>query len=711
MKKRTVLVVDDQFINRQILGKILREEYDIIYAENGREALDKLREHPELISAVLLDIMMPVMDGYEVLGEMSKDSVLSKIPVLVSSQQNGEEAELQALTLGAQDFIAKPYKADIICHRLENTIRLRETAAMINKVERDEITGLYNKQFFIDKVTDYLHQNPDKQFDLVCMGIERFSLINETFGLQKGDEILRYVANVLKDIEPDIGICGRFTADEFYLLLSHRESYSTDTFAYWDEKILDAPIDMDIRTHGGVYEITNDTISVEDMCERAHLATNQNKGKYDSKFSYYDDSIRERILEEQFILSNMERALEQHQFQVYYQPKYDLQTELIAGAEALVRWNNPEKGFLSPGAFIPLFEKNGFVSKLDRYVWEQVCKDLHLWIQSGNQPVAVSINVSRADMYNPKLKDILLGLVESYEIPIQYLHLEITESAYTTNPEQIIAVVKQLREIGFIIEMDDFGSGYSSLNMLAEMPVDVLKLDMRFVQNEAKKTAGKGILSFVISMAKWLNLAVVAEGVETDEQIAMLRSMDCNYVQGFYYARPMQLMDFEELLQSAPTTEMVCTSKSSEAYAGEQLSENVHPLSDKVMMIVDDIDVNRAVLASTFMDEYHIVEKENGQEAWDYLQENYEKVEIVMLDLLMPVMDGFQLLSRIRSDQNMKDMPVIITSQGDADSEQRALQMKADDFIAKPYKPEIIRHRVHNALASFELKKLKEERR
>ncbi|MDD3402951.1 MAG: EAL domain-containing protein [Hespellia sp.] len=710
MKKRTVLVVDDQFINRHILGKILSNEYDIIYAENGVQALDKLRKYPELISAVLLDIMMPVMDGYEVLRELSKDPVLSKIPVLVSSQKDGEEAEVQALSLGAQDFIAKPYKADIICHRLENTIRLRETAAMINKVERDEVTGLYSKQFFIDKVTEYLQQNPDQSFDLICVGIERFKLINETFGIRKGDEVLNYVAKIISGIEPDIGLCGRFSADEFYLLLSHRENYSTDTFSYWDQKLIKAPVDMDVRIHWGIYEISTNDLSVEEMCERARLATNQNKGKYDVKFSYYDESIRNEILEEQFIVTNMERALEQKQFHVYYQPKYDLRSEMIAGAEALVRWIHPEKGFMSPGAFIPIFERNGFVTKLDRYVWEKVCDDLHCWMELGNPPLAISINVSRADLYNPKLTDILLELVAKYKIPLHYLHLEITESAYTNNPQQIIAVVNHLRKLGFIIEMDDFGSGYSSLNMLAEMPVDVLKLDMRFIQNEAKKTAGKGILSFVISMAKWLNLAVVAEGVETGEQIATLRSMDCNYVQGFYYARPMARDDFWELLRTSPITDMVCTNKSIEQFVQQEEPERQRSVSNREMLIVDDIDVNRAVLAGTFMDEYKLVEKENGQEAWEYLQAHYQDVEIVMLDLLMPVMDGFQLLDKIRSEENTRDIPVIITSQGDAESEQRALQLKADDFIAKPYKPDIIRRRVHNALASYELKRVKDDK-
>lgn len=705
MKKRTVLVVDDQLINRQILGKILKDEYEIIYAKNGVEALEELRAHPELISAVLLDILMPVMDGHEVLRELSKDSVLSKIPVLVSSQADGEEAEVQALSLGAQDFIAKPYKADIICHRLENTIRLRETAAVINKIERDEVTGLYSKQYFIDKVTEYIQQNPEQHFDMVCIGIEQFKLINETFGLQKGDEVLRYVAKILEDIQPEIGICGRFTADEFYILLSHRQSYSEDTFIRWNQKLSKAPVEMEIRIHGGIYDMEDDSIPVEEMCQRARLATDQNKGNYDM-FTYYDESIRDKVLEEQFILSNMDRALEQKQFHVYYQPKYDLQTEMIAGAEALVRWIHPQKGFMSPGAFIPLLEKNGFITKLDRYVWERVCEDMQRWMEMGNPSLAISINVSRADLYNPKLTDIMLDLVAKYKIPLHYLHLEITESAYTNNPEQIITVVNRLRKLGFVIEMDDFGSGYSSLNMLAEMPVDVLKLDMRFIQNESKKETGKGILSFVISMAKWLNLAVVAEGVETGEQIATLRSMDCNYVQGFYYAKPMNLEAFFELLKTSQITEMICTSKSLEQFAQSENMKKGTAISGKEMLIVDDVDVNRAVLAGTFMDEYHIVEKENGQVAWEYLEQNYKRVKIVMLDLLMPVMDGFQLLHKIKSDVRTKDIPVIITSQGDADSERRALQVRADDHIVRPYKPDIIRHKVHNALASHEQKQV-----
>ncbi|MDD3795126.1 MAG: EAL domain-containing protein [Lachnospiraceae bacterium] len=708
MLKRTVLVVDDQSVNRKILGKILNDEYDVLYAVNGKEAMKQLTKHTDIISAVLLDIVMPVMDGYAVLEAMERDAKLSKIPVIVSSQKDGDEAEVYALSLGAQDFIAKPYKVDIIRHRLKNTIRLRETAAMINKAERDELTGLYNKQFFLEKVKDYLIQNPESSYDLLCFGIEQLKLISDTFGTAKGEGMLRYLANLLQEISGDIHLSGRFVNDTFYLVLPHQENYSNELFERWKEKLKKFPVDMDVKVYCGIYYIHDSSLPVSIMCDRAQMAAEKNRGKYDAYYTYYDDSLRQKLVEEQFITSTMQTALDQHQFQVYYQPKYDLNTEVIAGAEALVRWIHPEKGFLSPGAFIPLFETNGFITQLDKYVWERACQDIRSWMDMGLPPVSVSVNVSRADIYNPKLTDILLALVAKYQIPIQYLHLEITESAYTDNAEQIIAVVNKLRQLGFIIEMDDFGSGYSSLNMLADMPVDVLKLDMKFIQNESRKASGKGILSFVISLAKWLNLAVVAEGVETSQQIASLRSMDCNYVQGFYYAKPMPKRDFEVLLKTSRVTEMICTSRTVEQYVEIEPQEPVCQ-KEREILVVDDIEVNRAVLASTFMDEYTVIEAENGEQAWNYLEKYYDRIDVIMLDLLMPVMDGFQMLAKIRADERTRHMPVIIISQGDVNSEQRALEMQADDFISKPYKPDIIRHRVKNVIARYQLERIRTE--
>lgn len=648
---------------------------------------------------------MPELDGFGVLKELQKDEKLSLIPVIVSTSAEGEASEIRSLSLGAQDFIAKPYNTQIIRHRLANLIRLRESAAIINKTQKDALTGLFNKEFFLNSVEDILKDSPDEQFDIIHVGIERFKLINDAYGIKKGDKVLKYIANVIQESCGIKAICSRFMGDNFYVFRK-RVSYTNELFQPWIEKIEKCPVEMDIKVHCGIYEITDPSMEIQSMCDRAEMASTRNKGKYEQLFTMYDDSMRKVIVSEQVIVGNMKTALEEGQFQVYYQPKYDLNSEMIAGAEALVRWIHPENGFMSPGEFIPIFEKNGFITKLDRFVWERTCQNIRQWMDKGITPFPVSVNVSRADIYNPKLIDILLELVAKYMIPIRYLHLEITESAYTENPEQIIETVKRLRIAGFIIEMDDFGTDYSSLNMLAEMPVDVMKLDMRFIQTESKISQGKGILGFIVSLAKWMGLSVVAEGVETADQIELLRSIDCDYVQGYYYAKPMKVEDFEEIIKNSKISEMVCYR--SDTSNEQQMIQETGKQEGPVMLIVDDVEVNRASLASAFYMDYVIVQKENGLEAWNYLEEHYDQVEIILLDLLMPVMDGFQLMNRIRMDERMKDLPIIVTSQAGFESERKSLDLQANDYISKPYNMDVIRHRVKNVVGNYKLHRLYE---
>lgn len=222
----------------------------------------------------------------------------------------------------------------------------------------------------------------------------------------------------------------------------------------------------------------------------------------------------------------------------------------MTGAEALVRWIHPEWGFMSPAEFIPLFEKNGFIHRLDKYIWKQVCELINKWKGEGYPLLPVSVNVSRIDIYQMDLADTLVSMAEKYGIDPSYLHLEITESAYSENPGQIINTVNQLRQHGFVIEMDDFGSGYSSLNMLNQMEMDYLKLDMKFIQNELSKPEERSILNYIIAMAHGIGLRVVAEGVETREQLNRLRDTGCDYVQGYYFAKPMPVEEFEKLLRN-----------------------------------------------------------------------------------------------------------------------------------------------------------------
>ena len=546
--QKQILVVEDNALNRAILCGILSDSYRVLEAGNGQEALDVLREHADDIAVILLDVMMPVMDGFTFLDRIKADDRLSLIPVIIMTQSDSEADEVTALAHGATDFVPKPYRPQVILHRVASIIKLRETAAMVNLFQYDRLTGLFSREFFYEKVRERLREDPEGEYSIVCSNIVNFKLYNDSFGVAEGDRLLRETADAMRRAVEPSGICGRFGADRF-ICLQESGKEARDRAAFDADQTESGKV-RNVVMKWGVYEITDRSVPVEQMCDRANLAVDSIKDQYNCHFAVYDDVLRGKLLREQAITEAMETALNEGQFVVYYQPKYSLNNDCLAGAEALVRWVHPELGFLSPGEFIPLFEKNGFITRLDRYVWENVCATLRLWREKGYPQLSVSVNVSRADVYHTDLADTLLEIIRKYGVEPAQLHLELTESAYTENPAQILSTVEHLRELGFIIEMDDFGSGYSSLNMLNQMKLDILKLDMKFIRSETSKPMEQGILRFIVGLARWLNLSVVAEGVETREQLERLREIGCDYVQGYFFARPMPAGEFEKLLQA-----------------------------------------------------------------------------------------------------------------------------------------------------------------
>ena len=284
------------------------------------------------------------------------------------------------------------------------------------------------------------------------------------------------------------------------------------------------------------------------MCDRALLAVNSIKGKYNQLFKIYDDSLRDNLIFENTITQDLDKSLKDENFIIYYQPKYSLKDNGITGAEALIRWNHPVFGMMNPGEFIPLFEKNGHIPKLDIYVWEHVLMNMNKWRKNGIEILPVSVNVSRADMFHFDVVKVLKELTCKYKIEPEYLHLEITESAYTESSLMIVEAVDKLREAGFVVEMDDFGSGYSSLNMLSRMRLDILKLDLEFTQSETAKKEEDSILEDIIVMAHKMHLKIMAEGVENESQLQRLKKAGCDYVQGYYLAKPMCEDEYLKLL-------------------------------------------------------------------------------------------------------------------------------------------------------------------
>lgn len=412
----------------------------------------------------------------------------------------------------------------------------------------DELTGIYNKQAFYTKTKEMLLDNPDKNFDLLRINIERFKVLNDLFGESTGDKLLRYIGKFLKEINLPLCVSGRLYADNFVVCYEAGKGDSrrmintlqmvADSFAINNRTILSF----------GLYRIDDKTLPVSVMCDRANMALWKAKGNFKNPYCEYDEKMRQQVLKEQKIINAMEMAIQNKEFTLYLQPKYNIEKGTIIGAEALVRWISQENGFISPGDFIPVFENNGFVYEVDKFIWEESCRYLRKWLDEGREVHPISVNVSRIDLYDPKLVKHLVDLREKYQLPSQYLELEITESAYTEDPEQIITITRQLREAGFVILMDDFGTGYSSLNMLKDIQIDVLKLDMGFLKSSDYSAKGGNILTAILKMAESLKMQTIAEGVETEEQVEFLKSIGCKYVQGFYYSKPLPVDEFEKLI-------------------------------------------------------------------------------------------------------------------------------------------------------------------
>lgn len=544
----TILIVEDKAINRRILNKLLSETYEIKEASNGREALDILEKEEGQISAILLDLIMPVMDGFEFLEYIKENKENFNIPIVVMTQKDDTATEIKALSLGVMDFLSKPYNSVIIKQRLKNIITIIENASLINKLGKDRLTSFYNKEAFFEEVSKVLKKDEKKNYAILAMNITKFKIINDMFGMEEGDKLLRHIADVMrkKIIGEDV-IFSRFVADEFYIMVEKREDFSI-ILKDIENEIKEYNKNINILISFGIYKLEARDIEINVACDRAKIAADTIKDKYDVLYSFYDEKIANKVLEEYKLSSSMKASLKNQDFKVFLQPKCDLVTRKTIGAEALIRWIHPEFGFITPDKFIPLFERNGFITNVDMFVLECVCKKIRKWLDEGVTPVKISVNLSRVDIYNPLLGEMILGIINSYNINPKYISFEVTETAYTENSTQLITAVTELKKLGFTIEMDDFGSGYSSLNMLDELPLDILKLDMKFLENRMETKSRQNIISFVSDLAKLLKLSLVAEGIETEEQLILLRDMGYEYGQGYYFSRPVPQEEFDILL-------------------------------------------------------------------------------------------------------------------------------------------------------------------
>lgn len=554
-KKPVVLVVDDSAPNRRILRHIISDSYVVLEAENGFEALGILRRRLSEFSAVLLDLVMPVMDGFQFLDDVNRDESLRDIPIIVVTGNSDPETETSVLRAGAWDYIVKPLNPDIVKFRLKNVI-LRSKMTAFSRLkylaEFDELTGIYNRRQFFSATREMLLLNRDHKFALIRFDINHFGLVNTYYGIEEGDKVLKFLAGKMKKAAKIIEkrTFGRIESDVFGVCIQYTDIAQLEGFFATTKRLLDEyGLDFDLVPTFGVYLIDDPEMDVEQMFDYACLAAKGCKGNYLKNYSFYGEAMSEAMLKEQQIVNKMNSALEQGQFEVYLQPKVNIFSETTEGAEALVRWNDPERGIVPPGEFIPIFECNGFITKMDFYVWEQTCRILRRWIDEGKNVLPISVNVSRVNLFNSHLPDTICSLTDKYDVPRRYFNIELTESSYMDNQEAMSRVIRELRDRGYTVMMDDFGSGFSSLNALKDIIVDVLKIDQRFLTDNGDLDRGRYIIQTVVELAEELHMEVIAEGVEEKEQVEFLKSIGCSYVQGYYFAKPMPVSEFEKRME------------------------------------------------------------------------------------------------------------------------------------------------------------------
>ncbi|MBQ6343346.1 MAG: EAL domain-containing protein [Anaerolineaceae bacterium] len=426
-----------------------------------------------------------------------------------------------------------------------------ERQKLITATELDPLTRLYNRNFFFEYANRIYKNNPQKPMDAIVINIEQFHTVNAINGREFGDSVLKLLGKeIITFLQETEGIAGRFEADRFDIYCVPQENYQ-DIFARFQVKLNEYSSKANLRIRMGVMPWESGLEPVQ-LFDRARTACNMARGSFKNRLMIFNDEMRQRELFEQQLQNDLRRAIEQREFEIYFQPKYDIQrnTPKMVSAEALVRWRHPELGMIPPDEFIPLFERNGQISVVDNFVWAETAHQIARWRDKFGVIIPVSVNLSRVDVFDPSLEPTLDELLAQNGLEHSSFKLEVTESAYVEDSVQVVRVIKRLRDKGFEIEMDDFGSGYSSLNMLSSMPIDILKMDKAFVMNIEHSKKDIQLVELILDIANSLKVPVVAEGVETEQQMLLLKNLGCAMVQGFYFSKPLPAKEFEKIIIS-----------------------------------------------------------------------------------------------------------------------------------------------------------------
>lgn len=544
--RKKILVIDDVAFNRLVLAEQLEERYDVIEAGDGLEGLRILKKRFHEISVVILDVQMPNCNGYQFLEQTQGDSYLKAIPIIIASSHVSSTEESRLLELGASDYIEKPAKKNVLLSRVYNLIRLKEILGAIPYLAQDKLTGLLSHQAFLLYLNQILKENPERKYTLIMTDIDRFTFINAIYGAKNADALLRSMAKKLSGYTKNC-ICGRYSADRFVCLVPS-QTVTQPWLEGLMERLKENTTVSNLVIRCGVYGPVDRRLSATGICDRAIFALKSTKNIYDKVIAYYDGPVSQRHLRETGYTLRFQKALRNEEFEVWYQPKYDPYRNAMVGAEALVRWKNPDGSYNMPGEFMSLFETNGMICQLDEYIFRHVCGQQRTWREMGLTLVPISVNLSRNSMHQSDLAERYRAITREYDIEPGLLPIEITEST-AIGSTQIKSIAQQLAQAEFPIHMDDFGSENSSLHTLNVLSFQAVKLDKGLIDYIGHEK-GELILKCTFDLIRTLGIQIVAEGVETREQLDFLMENGCNQVQGYYFSRVLSREAFEEKLRN-----------------------------------------------------------------------------------------------------------------------------------------------------------------
>lgn len=440
----------------------------------------------------------------------------------------------------------------------DNILSRSELLAQINSMQHiidiDQLTGLLTRNAFLQQVRKTLLREHKNSYYVVYLDIANFKLINELFTMNTGDTILKTAASYFSTIVGKRGLASHLSADSFALLLPEDMLDMDLLIQGVDAMMHSLAMYRSISFFAGIYPVENTYITTNQMLERAHMAMSAAKLSYTRRYMVYDEKLHTRRMDEQLIAREMETAMLESQFFTKFHPIYQLaphtDTAAPIAAETLLRWKHPQYGFISPQRFIPVFERNGFINRVDRFTWEMACRFLSRQKDWSLPITPVSINISHITFNDTSFVDYLIRLLRKYDLQPWMLWLEINERSYKHSQPQILKILRRLKSYGFPIIVDDFGSSSSPLGVFIDLPIDMLKIDLhRLYEHKAKDRLGI-ILQYLVGMLKKLNISLVAKGVETAEQVAMLKSIGCDKMQGFYFSKPRTSDDYIEQLSS-----------------------------------------------------------------------------------------------------------------------------------------------------------------